>query len=67
VHDVFKGFLLLRLLGLLVLLLVVAAVLGVLALTRGSYGVGAAILAGVAVVATGIGCLVARRASERRR
>ncbi len=64
--EIFKGFLLLRLIGLLMLLVVVALVFGILALTRGSDAAGVAILAGGLVCAAASGSLVARhRASGR--
>jgi uncharacterized membrane protein len=66
-QDIFKGFLRLRMIGLLVLLLVVAVVLGISSVTRGSTIVGVAILAGVIVVAAAVGAVLARRTSERPR
>lgn len=66
-RDIFKGFLVLRLIALLVLVIVVGLLLGISALTRGSDIVGAAILATVVVVAAAMGSLVARRASRRPR
>ncbi len=66
-RDIFKGFLMLRLIGLLALLIVVAVVLGIWSLTRGSDIVGVAILAGVVVLTAAIGMVVARRRSGRLR
>ncbi|MDX6689976.1 MAG: hypothetical protein QOG15_1433 [Solirubrobacteraceae bacterium] len=66
-QDAFKGFLRLRMMGLLVLLLVVAVVLGISSLSRGSTVVGVAIIAGVAVIVAAAGSLAARRASQRPR
>jgi hypothetical protein len=65
-QDIFKGFLVLRFIGLLALLIVVAVVLGVSSLTRGSDVVGVAILAGAVVFAAAIGSLLARRARRPR-
>lgn len=66
-RDIFKGFLRLRLVGLLALLIVVAVVVGISSLTRGSTAVGVAVLAGVVVVMAAIGVLVARRGNARPR
>lgn len=65
--ELFRGFLWLRLIGLLALLIVVGLVFGIRALTRGSDTVGVAILAGVLSVAVAAGSLVARRAARRPR
>ncbi|MGO9752203.1 MAG: hypothetical protein ACLP8S_25300 [Solirubrobacteraceae bacterium] len=65
--DLFKGFLLLRLLGLIALLIVVAVVLGIWSLTRGSDAAGIGTLAGALIFAVAIGALVARRLSGRSR
>ena len=64
--DIFKGFLLLRLLGLLALVVVVAAVFGVVSLTRGSDAAGAGLLAGAVVLSVAAG-VFARRARGHRR
>jgi hypothetical protein len=64
-RDIFKGFLVARLIALLALLIIGGLVLGVSALTRGSDVVGPAILAAVAVIAVAIGSLIAHRASRR--
>jgi hypothetical protein len=53
-HDAFKGFLVMRLVGLVALVLVVAVVLGILALTRGSEVVGAGLLGGVGILAAAL-------------
>ena len=66
-QEVFKGFLRLRLLGLLALVIVVSVVLGISSLSRGSTLVGVAILGGVVVVSAAIGLLAERRETERRR
>ncbi len=68
VREIFKGFLVLRLLALIPLLIVIVVLLGVSALTGGSEVLGIAILAAVpAVVVAALGWLMARRAGERRR
>jgi hypothetical protein len=59
--DLFKGFLALRLLGLLSLAFVVVVVLGIRSLARGSDVVGVALIAGALLLAAGIGLIVARR------
>ncbi len=56
----FRSFLFLRLLGMVALVIVVAVVLGILSITRGSYPAGIGILAGAVVLATGLGLIVAR-------
>lgn len=67
-RDIFKGFLVLRLLAFVPLLIVIAVLLGVSALARGSDVLGIVILAGVAVaVVAGFGWLVTRRPHERLR
>lgn len=67
-REIFKGFLVLRLLALIPLLIVIVVLLGVSALTQGSEVLGIAILAAVpAVVVAALGWLMARRAGERRR
>ncbi len=63
--DAFKGFLVLRLIGLLGLVIVVAVVLGIRSIVRGSDGVGIALLVGAVVLAAAGGCWVARRARRR--
>ncbi len=65
--ELFKGFLWLRLIGFLAMLILVAVVLGIWSLTRGSDAVGVAILAGVVVFTAGVGSFVARRANRRSR
>jgi heme A synthase len=65
--DVLKGFLVLRLIGLLALLIVVAVVLGIRSLARGTDVVGVAILVGAVVCTAAIGSLWAQRASGRQR
>lgn len=68
VREIFKGFLVLRLLALIPLLIVIVVLLGVSVLTGGSEVLGIAILAAVpAVVVAAVGWLMARRAGERRR
>jgi hypothetical protein len=67
-REIFKGFLMLRLLAFIPLSIVIVALLGVSALTRGSEALGIAILAGAPVVAVAaLGWFAARRAGERRR
>ena len=66
-REIFKGFLLLRLIGFLALLTVVAVVVGVRSISRGADVAGIAVLVGAAVGAGVIGSVVARRASGRRR
>jgi hypothetical protein len=67
-REIFKGFLVLRLLAFIPLLLVIVVLLGVSALTGGSELLGIAVLAAVPViVVAGLGWLMARRAGERRR
>jgi hypothetical protein len=67
-RDVFKGFLMLRLLAFVPLMIVILVLLGVSALTGGSDVLGIAFLAAVPVVAVAaLGWLLARRAGERRR
>ncbi|MEA2150326.1 MAG: hypothetical protein QOD69_2156 [Solirubrobacteraceae bacterium] len=66
-RDIFKGFLVLRFMAFVALLIVVAAVLGIRSLARGSEVAGIAILVGVVVSATALGSLVARRVRGRPR
>ena len=67
-REIFKGFLVLRLLALIPLLIVIVVLLGVSALTGGSEVLGIAILAAVpAIVVAALGWLMARRAGDRRR
>lgn len=67
-REIFKGFLMLRLLAFIPLLIVVAVLLGVSALRAGSEVLGIAILAAVpVVVVAALGWLMARRAGKRRR
>ena len=65
-RDLFKGFLVLRLVALLALLAVLAAVLGIRSLTRGSEVAGIVLLAVALIVAAALGSLVARRARRPR-
>jgi len=60
-RDSFEGFLLLRLVAFLALLVVLAVVLGIRSLARGSEVVGIVLLAGAVAVGTALGALVARR------
>ena len=64
--EIFKGFLVLRLIALLALLVVVALVFGITSIARGSDVAGVAILAGGLVCGAAIGSLVARRRAVRR-
>ena len=67
-REIFKGFLVLRLLAFIPLVLVIVVLLGVSALTGGSELAGIAILAAVPViVVAGLGWFLARRASDGRR
>jgi hypothetical protein len=66
-RDIFKGFLVLKLVALLALLIVGGLILGISALARGSDVVGAAILAVVVLVTAALGSLVVHRASRRPR
>jgi hypothetical protein len=66
-QDIFKGFLRLRLLGFLPLPLILALVLGIRALARGSEVLGAALVAGVLVFAVATAAVVVRRTRARRR
>lgn len=66
-RDIFLGFLKLRLLAFVPLLLVIVVLVGVSALGRGSTALGVAILAAVPVfVVAALGRLMARRARDRR-
>jgi hypothetical protein len=67
-REIFKGFLMLRLLAGIPLLIVIVVLLGVSTLRGGSDLLGIAILAAVPViVVAGVGWLIARRASARHR
>jgi hypothetical protein len=67
-QEIFKGFLKLRLLGSIPLLIVIALLVGVSAIARGSDVLGIAILAVVPIVVVALlGCVLARRARERPR
>jgi len=67
-RETFKGFLKLRLLAFIPLLLVIAVLLGVSAITSGSEFLGIAILAAVpVVVVAALGWFIARRAGPRHR
>ena len=67
-REIFKGFLMLRLLAFIPLLIVIGVLLGVSAVSGGSDVLGIAILAGVPVVVmAALGWALARRAGERRR
>ncbi len=67
-REIFKGFLVLRLLAFLPLLIVIMVLVGVSALARGADVLGIAVLAGVPiVVVAALGWLMARRAGGRRR
>lgn len=63
--EILKGFLKLRLLAFVPLLLVILVLAGVSALTRGSDALGIAILATVAIVVAALAWLVARRSRSR--
>jgi hypothetical protein len=66
-RDTFKGFLVLRLVALLVLLIVGGLILGISAFAGGSDVVGVAILAAVVLATVALGSLVVHRASRRPR
>jgi hypothetical protein len=66
-RDTFKGFLVLRLVALLVLLIVGGLILGISALTRGADVVGLAILSAVVLVTAALGSLLVHRAGRRPR
>jgi hypothetical protein len=66
-RETFKGFLVLRLAGLLALVIVVAIVLGIRALARGSDVAGVAFIVVAVVFAVGLGSLVARHVGTRHR
>ena len=67
-REIFRGFLMLRLLAFIPMVIVIVVLLGVSALTGGSDVLGIAILAAVPGIAiAAVGWLMARRASERRR
>jgi hypothetical protein len=67
-REIFKGFLMLRLLAFIPMVIVIVVLLGVSALTGGSDILGIAILAAVPViVVAALGWLMARRANEPRR
>ncbi len=67
-REIFKGFLMLRLLAVIPLLVVILALVGISALARGADVLGIAVLAGLPiVVVAALGWLMARRAGERRR
>lgn len=65
-REIFKGFLMLRLLAFIALLIVIVVLVGVSALARGSEVLGIAILAGLPIiVVAALGWLMARRAETR--
>ena len=67
-REIFKGFLMLRLLAFVPMVIVIVVLVGVSALTRGSAILGIAILAAVPVIAVAaVGLILARRAGERPR
>jgi hypothetical protein len=67
-REIFKGFLMLRLLAFIPMVIVIVVLLGVAALTGGSDLLGIAILAAVPVIGVAaVGWLMARRANESRR
>jgi hypothetical protein len=59
-QDLFKGFVVLRFIGLFVLLVVVGVIVGISLIGRGSDVAGVGVLACAVVLAVGIGSLVAR-------
>lgn len=68
-REIFKGFLMLRLLALVSLLIVIVVLVGVSALARGADVLGIAVLGGVPLVGAIVlaRLLPPRRAGERRR
>lgn len=67
-REIIKGFLKLRLLAFIPLLIVIVVLVGVSALARGSEVLGIAILAGLPIiVVAALGRLMARRAETRSR
>lgn len=67
-REIFKGFLMLRLLAFTPMVIVIVVLLGVSALTGGSDLLGIAILAAVPVIVVAVaGWLMARRPSDRGR
>jgi hypothetical protein len=67
-REIFKGFLMLRLLAFIPLLVIIAVLVGVSAIGRGDEVLGIAVLAGVPlVVMAGLGRLLARRAGQPHR
>jgi hypothetical protein len=64
-RAVFRGFLVLRFLGLIALAIVAAVVVGIRSLARGSDVVGVALLVAAAVIAGAVGGLVVRGAHRR--
>lgn len=65
-REVFKGFLMLRLLAFIPLLIIILVLVGVSALARGAEVLGITVLGGLSiVVVVAIGWLLARRAGER--
>jgi uncharacterized membrane protein YedE/YeeE len=66
-REIFKGFLMLRLLAFIPLLIIIVVLLGISALTRDSDLLGIAILAAVPVIVlAALGWLLARRAGVPR-
>ncbi len=57
-RDIFKGFLLMRFVGFLALVILVAVVIGIRSLARGDDALGAAILAGAVFFTVAVGSLV---------
>ncbi len=64
-RDIFKGFLVLKLVALLALLIAGALIVGISAFARGSDVVGVAVLAAVVIVTAALGSLVVHRARQR--
>lgn len=66
-QETFLGFLKLRMLAFIPLLIIIVVLVGVSALRRGADALGIAVLAGVAIAVTvALGWLVARRTAARR-
>lgn len=67
IRDVFRGFVVLRFIGLVALVIVAAVVVGIRSLARGSDVVGVAILVAAAIIAGAVGRLVVLRGARHGR
>ena len=67
-REIFKGFLMLRLLAFIPMIIIIVLLVGISALTGGSDVLGIVVLASVPVlIVAALGALMARRAGGRRR